>query len=359
MTILASRKIADAFDSAMMQITVASAVLMIGILIALVMFIVKYHHKRHPKPARIHGSMKLEILWTVIPTLISVWMFFVGYEGFMILRTMPEDSEAHVVYVTGRQWAWEFEHKDSGVTDSVLVVPKGKPVKCYLTAPADDVLHSFFIPHYSVKEDCVPGKITNLWFEGDEVGKYRIFCTEFCGNDHALMYTWLDVREPDDFRDYIREKMEQRYAPVTDPADVLVADSEAMKKNVKDVRGLYLTYCKSCHGEGGQGGLIEGARSFVDAPVAQWKQGVKIHNIFGTLTNGVPGTKMNAFDALSSWEKFALAHYVANFYKDGPDRSKSTAADITQLIEKYKLNEQRPVILDFPIDEVIDEMAKK
>ena len=363
MTFLASRKIADAFDSAMTQITVVSALLMIGILIALVMFVVKYHHKRHPKPARIHGSMKLEILWTVIPTLISVWMFFVGYEGFKILRTMPEDSEAHVVHVTGRQWSWEFQHKDSGVTDSVLVVPKGTPIKCYLTAPVNDVLHSFFIPHYRVKEDCVPGRTNHLWFEGDELGEYRIFCTEFCGNDHAQMYTWLRVVEPAEFKAYIKEKMEQRFAPVTNAADVLLdakgEPSAAMQKNVKDVKALYSTYCKSCHGANGEGGLIEGARSFTNDPASKWKQGVKITNIFETLTTGVPGTKMNAFDALSSWEKFALANYVANFYKDGAGRSQVTAADVQKLIEKYKLNEQKPVVIDFPIDEVIDEMARK
>ena len=358
MFFLASRKIADAFDSAMTQITVASLILMIGIMIVMVMFIVKYNHKRHPKPARIHGSMKLEILWTVIPTIISIWMFFVGYAGFKIIRTMPADDEAHVVYVTGRQWAWEFTHKDSGVTDSELVVPEGVPIKCYLTAPVDDVLHSFFIPHYKVKEDCVPGMQTHLWFQGDDLGEFRIFCTEFCGNDHALMYTWLKVKPKDEFRKYIKEKMEQRFAPVTNAADVMVADSEAMKTNVKDVQKLYATYCKSCHGENGEGGLIEGARSFIADPASKWKRGVKITDMFETLTLGLEGTKMNAFDALSAWERFALSHYVANFYKDGPDRSKATEAEIQKLMEKYELQEQKPVILDFPINETIEEMAE-
>ena len=361
MFILASRKISDAFDSAMTQITVASLILMIGIMIAMAIFIVKYNHKRHPKPARIHGSMKLEILWTVIPTIISIWMFFVGYAGFKIIRTMPADEDSHVVYVTGRQWAWEFEHKDSGVTDSVLVVPEGKPIKCYLTAPVDDVLHSFFIPHYKVKEDCVPGLTTHLWFQGDDLGEFRIFCTEFCGNDHANMYTWLRVVPKDEFKQYIRTKMEQKFAPIEDPAHVMVADSEQLKEKVPDVLGLYSTYCKSCHGTDGQGGLIEGARSFIDDPASNWKNGPQIASIFETLTNGIAGTKMNAFDALSAWERFALAHHVAGFYKDGPGRSKSSEADIQKLIEKYKLNEQKPVILDFEetVDEMIDEMAKK
>lgn len=357
MTILASKKIADAFDSAMFQITAASVILMIGIMIAMVIFIVKYHHKRHPKPARIHGSMKLEILWTVIPTIISLWMFFVGYEGFSIARDMPKDSEAYVVHVTGRQWAWEFRHDETGVIDSELVVPQGQKVKCYLTAPVDDVLHSFFIPQYKVKEDCVPGRIGNMWFEGDEIGKYRIFCAEFCGNDHALMYTWLKVVSPEDHRAYLQKKMEERFAPIQAPEHVMAADTTQLMEKVPDVKALYATYCQSCHGAEGQGGLIEGARSFTNDPQSKWKQGVKVTEIFETLTIGVKGTRMNAFDALSSWQRFALAHYVANFYKDGPDRSKVTAAEVAKLVEKYKLDEQKPVFVEFPIQEAMDEMT--
>lgn len=358
MPFLASQKIVDAFDSAMMQITVASLILMIGIMIAMVMFIVKYHHKRHPKPARIHGSMKLEILWTVIPTIISLWMFWVGYVGFRVYRDMPADDESHVVYVTGRQWAWEFEHKESGVTDSVLVVPQGVPIKCYLTSPVDDVLHSFFIPHFKVKEDCVPGLTTQMWFEGDELGEYRIFCAEFCGNDHSKMLSWLKVVTPEEFADYQQKKMEMKFAPITDPTHVMAADTPQLQEKVPDVKAIYATYCQGCHGAEGQGGLVEGSRNFIADPPSKWKRGVKITDIFETLTLGLEGTRMNAFDALSAWERFALAHYVANFYQDGPQRSMASKAEIEKIMEKYKLQEQKPVILDFPIDQTIEEMAK-
>ncbi|MDF1702794.1 MAG: cytochrome c oxidase subunit II [Planctomycetota bacterium] len=361
MFILASQKIADAFDKAMTQITVASLILMIGIMAAMVLFIVKYHHKRHPKPARIHGSMKLELLWTIIPTIISIWMFFVGYEGFLVIRTMPTDEESHIVYVTGRQWNWTFEHKDTGVTDSELVVPMGKPIKCLLTAPVDDVLHSFFIPHYKVKEDCVPGLQTHLWFQGDSLGKFRIFCTEFCGNDHAKMFTWLKVVTPEEFDVYLEEKMKKRFAPVTDATTVMAADSKQMLANVgspADVKALYATYCQSCHGAEGEGGLVEGARSFKVDPASKWKRGVKLTDIFRTLTVGLEGTRMSAFDALSAWERFALSHYVANFYKDGPGRSKVSKAEVDKLIEEYQLQKQKPVVVKFPIEQAIDDMAK-
>ena len=89
MTFLASQKIVDAYDKAFWFVTGTSIVLMVGIMAAMVYFVFKYHRSRHPKPARIAGSMKLEITWTVIPTIISVAMFFVGYEGFAIARTMP------------------------------------------------------------------------------------------------------------------------------------------------------------------------------------------------------------------------------------------------------------------------------
>ncbi|MDA1194180.1 MAG: cytochrome c oxidase subunit II [Planctomycetota bacterium] len=353
---LASQKIVEAVDGAFVTLTVACLILMIIIMGALVWFAFKYHRSRHPKPARIHGSLKLEITWTIIPTLIALWMFMVGYDGFQLIRTVPDG--AYVVEVEGKQWSWTFTHPETGVTDSTLYVPAGRPIKCELSS--SDVLHSLYIPAYRVKEDCVPGLDTYLWFEA-EVGEYNVFCAEFCGNDHAKMITKLIALPQADFDAYLERRMKLRFAPVTDVTKVMDENSDDMVGMVGDqaaVVALYSTYCKSCHGANGEGGLVEGARSFRDDPVAKWKRGVTIPDIFRTLTLGIEGTRMAAFDNLSAWERFALAHYVAGFYREGPQRSVADQAAYEKLVKEYKLDEQKSVIVHFPIDAAIDDLAK-
>ena len=153
------------------------------------MFIVKYRRSRKPEVSDIHGNTLLEITWTVIPTLLAAWLFFVGYEGFALMRNPPED--AYVVECEGRQWYWSFRYPEEDVTSPELYVPGNTPIKVKVTSPVDDVLHSLFIPYFKIKEDCVPGKWGYLWFEADKIGEYNIFCAEFCGRDHSRMISKL------------------------------------------------------------------------------------------------------------------------------------------------------------------------
>jgi cytochrome c oxidase subunit II len=357
MLYLASQKIVDAVDGAFWTLTIACLILMIGTMGAMVLFAFKYHRSRHPKPARISGNMKLEIIWTIIPTIIGAWMFFVGWEGFEIIRTVPEG--AHVIEVRAQQWSWTFTHPKSGVSDSELVVPAGVPIRCNLSSSIDDVLHSFYIPAYRVKEDCVPGLDTYLWFEA-EVGTYNIFCAEFCGTDHAKMITKLRAVPMAEYKAYIRKQAEMMNAPVESAADVMAGDTAAMLAAVPDVKQLYATYCQSCHGGQGQGGLVEGARSFRDDPVSKWKKGVKITEIFNTISTGLDGTRMKSFANLSAWQRFALAHYVAGFSREGAGRSAATEAEFVALIKANKLDEQKSVVLDMEdrVEAAIEELAQ-
>ncbi len=357
MLYLASQKIVDAVDGAFWTLTVACLILMVGIMAALVLFAFKYHRSRHPKPARISGNMTLEVIWTIIPTLIGLWMFYVGLEGFELMRKVPEN--AYVVEVKAQQWSWTFTHPQAGVSDSELVVPAGVPIRCNLSSPDDDVLHSLYIPAYRVKEDCVPGLDTYLWFEAEE-GTYNIFCAEFCGTDHAKMITKLRALPQAEFDAYLRTQAEMLNAPVKNAADLMTGDTAAMLEKVPDVKQLYATYCQSCHGAQGQGGLVEGARSFRDDPISKWKKGVKITEIFNTLTTGLDGTRMKSFANLSAWQRFALAHYVASFSSEGADRSATTEEEFAALIKAQKLDEQKSVVIDMKqrVEAAIKELAQ-
>lgn len=182
-------------DDIFLFIVAVSLVLLVGVTAAMVWFAVRYNRKRHPRAENIEGNLALEIVWTVIPTLLVLAIFWVGWKGFVYQRTVPAD--AMLVKVTARMWSWQFTY-ENGRTDSVLRVPADRPVKLAITSA--DVLHSLFIPAFRVKEDCVPGMDTYLWFRPDRTGSYDLFCSEYCGVGHSSMITTVEVMPDGEFQ---------------------------------------------------------------------------------------------------------------------------------------------------------------
>lgn len=182
-------------DSAFIFIVVCCVILLAVVTISMVVFLIKYNRDRHPRPERVKESALLEVVWTVIPTILVIFMFYFGWVDFEYIRNPPKD--ALTVNVTARQWSWLFTY-DNGRQTDVLNVPLGRPVKLLMTSV--DVLHSLFIPAYRIKEDCVPGMTTHLWFTANEPGAYDIFCTEYCGVGHSHMRSQVVAMTPEDFR---------------------------------------------------------------------------------------------------------------------------------------------------------------
>ena len=137
----------------------------------------------------------------MISTIIVMIMFYWGYIGFRDMRTPPKN--AMKVRVIARQWSWTFEYENGKLSD-VLVVPKGKPVLCEIVSK--DVVHSFYLPVYRIKEDAVPGLVTYCWFYPDKQGEFDIFCAEYCGDRHAFMLSKLKVVSPAEFQDWVEQK---------------------------------------------------------------------------------------------------------------------------------------------------------
>jgi cytochrome c oxidase subunit 2 len=179
-------------DQAFAYIAWISVFFLTLITVLMIYFVIRYSRKRNPVAADIRGNWKLEVVWTVIPTLIALSMFYLGWHSYIKLRNVPPD--AMVVEVTARAFAWEFKYPDGTASDKQLVVPKGKPVKLNLTSK--DVLHSIFIPAFRIKMDTVPGMKTYTWFYPADLGEYDIFCAEYCGTGHADMTARLKVVEP-------------------------------------------------------------------------------------------------------------------------------------------------------------------
>lgn len=176
-------------DLAFWYILGISVLLLIGITVVMVVFVVKYRRSKHPVPVDIRDNLNLEVVWTVLPTLIALTMFWVGWQSYLGLRVVPED--AIEIDVAGQMYSWIFTYPNDKETEGELVVPLGKAVK--LNIESWDVIHSFSIPSFRIKVDAVKGMKTYAWFLADKEGEYDILCTEFCGIGHAYMLATLKI----------------------------------------------------------------------------------------------------------------------------------------------------------------------
>jgi cytochrome c oxidase subunit II len=209
----------------------------------MIYFVIRYSRKRHPVPVDVKENLPLEIIWTVVPTVLVLAIFFVGWKGFQYMRTVPPD--AMPIKVMARQWSWTFTY-ENGKQDSVLRVPVRKPINLLITSA--DVLHSLYIPAYRIKEDCVPGMETHLWFLPDQLGSYDLFCTEYCGVAHSAMITKVEVMAEQDFDAwYSGNKEEKEGAEETKPADRTLEKKAASPVPDEGARLIQVKGCIACH----------------------------------------------------------------------------------------------------------------
>jgi len=192
----------EAVDTAFYVIFGISALMLVGITIAMLWFIWRYNRKRQPVPlSQKDHNLWLEVVWTIIPTLLVTLMFWYGWEGYLSLRTVPEG--AMPVKAQARMWSWLFSY-ENGATSDKLYVPVGQPVKVELSSV--DVLHSFYVPAFRVKRDMVPGMTTYLWFVADRAGSFDLFCAEYCGVGHSAMITTVEALPEQEFQAWLAEE---------------------------------------------------------------------------------------------------------------------------------------------------------
>ncbi|MBX3182666.1 MAG: cytochrome c oxidase subunit II [Polyangiaceae bacterium] len=199
-----SSTFAEATDWAFDFVTWVSAVVTIGVVIAMTLFCVKYRatdrSKNEQPTGNVDHSNVLEIAWSVIPLPFVIAFFVVGLQGFINMRTPPK--EAYEIHATAAKWSWMFQYP-SGYTTNELHVPKDRPVKVIIEA--QDVIHAFYVPAFRQKIDAVPGRYTHAWFEAIETGEFPLFCAEYCGTNHSDMITKVVVHEKDAFEEWLEE----------------------------------------------------------------------------------------------------------------------------------------------------------
>ncbi len=232
---------ADPTDQMFYAVYGLSLFFFFAITIAIVYFCIKYRHRPGHKaePSAGHNDA-LEITWTVIPTIISVFLFYYGWRTYVKVVTPP--NKAIEVSVVAEKWNWTFTHSN-GAYDSDLHVPVGVPIRLVMTSK--DVLHAFYAPVMRVKQDIIPRRYTYAWFMPTKPGTYRLTCAEYCGTNHSQMACReFDKETGSCLRRavVVVHKSEQDYGRY-------LADLQALSGGdpVKLGATIYANKCVSCH----------------------------------------------------------------------------------------------------------------
>ena len=170
------------------------------IVFGMILFTFKYWRKKIPetRTAYITGHSKLELGVAFALLVVVMVIFYWGWVDYKAMKSPPHD--AFEVNVIAKQWLWQFQYADGKMLTNELIVPKDRPVSLIMTS--EDVLHSFYVPDFRIKQDVLPKMYTNLWFVANKTGKYQVFCAEYCGTAHSSMLAVIKVLEPGDFEQW-------------------------------------------------------------------------------------------------------------------------------------------------------------
>ncbi len=178
-----------------------SGVVVLGVFAVMIWFCVKYRHgSAADRQGEAHRHLGIELAWTLIPMAMFIGLFAWSVQLWVVLRTPP--AGATPVYVVAKQWMWKVQHVGGQREINTLHVPLGQPIRLMMTS--QDVIHSFYVPAFRVKQDVLPGRYTELWFTATKIGTFHLFCAEFCGTDHSRMGGNVVVQTPADFAQWLQ-----------------------------------------------------------------------------------------------------------------------------------------------------------
>jgi cytochrome c oxidase subunit 2 len=170
------------------------------VFLPILFFLFKYRHgKRVDRTPIKLSTTKIEITWTVIPTLLAMGMCAWAAHIYFYEEVPP--ANALEINVVGKQWMWKIQHQEGNREINELHLPVNRAVK--LTLASEDVIHSFYIPAFRIKQDVVPGRFTTEWFQPTRVGAYRFYCSEYCGADHSKMAGMVYVLSATDYQNWL------------------------------------------------------------------------------------------------------------------------------------------------------------
>jgi cytochrome c oxidase subunit 2 len=233
---------ADSTDKMFYAVYGMSIFFFLAITILIVYFCIKYRHRpgHKPEPSAGHNDA-LEITWTVIPTIICVFLFYYGWRTYVKVVTPP--NKAIEISVVAEKWNWTFTHSN-GAYDSDLHVPVNVPIRLVMTSK--DVLHAFYAPVMRVKQDIIPRRYTYAWFLPTKPGTYRLTCAEYCGTNHSQMACKEFDKETGVCKRravLVVHKSEADYARYLADMQALTGNADPEKLGAM----VYSNKCVSCH----------------------------------------------------------------------------------------------------------------
>lgn len=296
-------QIATQVDNLYSFLLITSLIACLILIGGMIYFVMKYKRRTdNDKTAYISHNTFLEFLWSFIPLVIFLGVFAWGWYIYHDMRSMPKD--ALEIHVFGKQWAWEFEYKSGVKTGNMLTVPVNKDVKLIMTSK--DVIHSFYIPSFRIKQDVVPGMYSALWFNANKLGEFHVFCAEFCGNQHSGMLATLKVVPQADYDKWLEEESQSGSLPLPKRGEKLFA----------------VKACSSCHSNADASikvgpslfkkfGTVEHIEGGPDVTVDENYVRESILNPNAKIVNGFPHGVMPTFQGqLSETELNALIEYI-------------------------------------------------
>jgi len=189
-----------------------TGIIFVGVILALIAFLIKYRYQEGRRATYTHGNTALEITWTIVPAIILIVLFMLSQSTWWSIKGSVPAGDLQV-QVTAKQFNWVFTYPgpdgqfgtdDDLTLENELHIPVNKVVR--VTLRAEDVIHSFFLPNLRLKQDAVPGRDIPAWFEATRTGRYEIPCAELCGFGHSGMLGYLTVHSPEDYENWRKER---------------------------------------------------------------------------------------------------------------------------------------------------------
>lgn len=196
----ASSTMAHEIDWAFGLVTWVSIPVFVGIVVAAIYFVIKFRRRSENDELRgLDHAPRLELAWTIIPGIIFLGLFWVGFRGYVDSSVAP--AEALEIQVTAEMYMWTFTYPNGTVMVNELGVPKDRPVKLIMSSK--DTIHSFYVPEFRIKQDVIPGTYTTTWFQATEAKETALECAEYCGVGHSDMLATVKVMEPAKFDEWL------------------------------------------------------------------------------------------------------------------------------------------------------------
>ena len=186
-------------DALYIFLLVVTGMMALLVCACVIFFAARFRYRPGIRAEQIEGSTPLELTWSAIPFLVFMVIFVWGAAVYFKERTPPADATE--IYVVAKQWMWKVEHAEGQREINELHVPVGRDVKLIMTS--QDVIHSFYIPAFRIKQDVLPGRYTVEWFKATKPGVYHLFCAEYCGTQHSGMVGSIVVQEPAQYEAWV------------------------------------------------------------------------------------------------------------------------------------------------------------